>query len=148
MILRDNSFFAGCLVCQLNSPLWGLGGFCADGAVQSPSTHFFCFVLGWPVYHHKGDSCYLRWGSLFYLFHLTTVATSFGGIGQDTLASNKFMEADMVLDNGMSTLLCGSMAVTAASGCCSSWGLLPLGVEGPSSSWNFLVGQGIPLSLL
>ena len=68
------------------------------------------------------------------------MGASVGGIGQDALASNKYVEAGMVLDHGVSPLFCGAVAVTAASGCYLSWGLLQLGVEGPSSSWGFPVG--------
>ena len=78
---------------------------------------------------------------------LMAVGTSVGGIGQDALASNKFVEAGMVLGHGVSFLFCRAVAVTAVSGCCSSWELWQMGVEGPSISWSFLVGQVIPLNL-
>ena len=60
---------------------------------------------------------------------LITVGVSVGGIGQDALALNKFVEAGMVLGHGVSSLFCGVVAVTAGSGCCSSWELLQLGAE-------------------
>ena len=69
-----------------------------------------------------------------------TVGPSVREIGQDALASNKFVEACMVIGHGKFSLFCGVVAVTAALGCCFSWGLLQLGVERPSSSWGFPVG--------
>ena len=71
---------------------------------------------------------------------LIPMGASVGGIGQDALASNKFVEVSMVLDHRVSSLCCGAVAVNAASGCCLSWGLLQLGVEGPFSSWGLPVG--------
>ena len=122
-------------------------GFCADGAVQSPSTLFFCLVLGWLVYHCRGIAATLGgvFSSAFSI--LIAVGASIGGIGQDALASNKFMEASMVLGHGVSFLFCGAVVVTPASGHCSTRGLLLLGVEGPSSSGSLFVGCGIPLNL-
>ena len=78
---------------------------------------------------------------------LTTLDVSEGGIGQDALASNMFVEAGMALDHEVSFLVWRVVTVGAASGCCS-WGLLKLGVEGPSPSWKLGVGLGIPLTLL
>ena len=68
-------------------------------------------------------------------------------IGHVALAVNKFVEADMIFDHGVSSLFCGAVAVAAASGCCSSGGVLTLEVKGPSSSWDFLAGQGTSLNL-
>ena len=48
------------------------------------------------------------------LLVLITVGASVGGISQDTLALNKFMEAAMALGHWMSSLFCGAVAVTAA----------------------------------
>ena len=60
-------------------------------------------------------------GGIFSAFSiLITVGASVGGIGQDSLALNKFVEAGMVLGHGVSSLFCGVVAATAASGCCSS----------------------------
>ena len=80
-------------------------------------------------------------------FSASSVGASVGGIGQDALALNKFVEAGMVIGHGASSLFCGAVAVTTASGCYVSWGLLQLGVEGPSSSWGFPEGQEIPSNL-
>ena len=98
--LGDNSFFAGCPVCHLSSPLWGWGGFSADGAVWSPSIHFFYFTLGWPIHHCKGMAATLggNFSSAFSI--LIVVGASIGGIDQDALALNKFVEAGMVLGHG------------------------------------------------
>ena len=71
---------------------------------------------------------------------LITVGASVGGIGQDALNSNKSVEAGIVLGNGVSSLFCGAVAVTASSGWCLSWGLLQMGAEGPSSFWGYPVG--------
>ena len=64
---------------------------------------------------------------------LTTVGVSVGRIGQDALASNRFVEAGMVLGHGVFSLFWRVVTVAAASGCCS-WGLLQLWVNGPSPS--------------
>ena len=63
-----------------------------------------------------------------------------GGIGHDALSTNKLLEAGMVFGHGVSSLVCRAVAVVVASGCCAFGGLLPLGVEGLSSPWDFLVG--------
>ena len=77
---------------------------------------------------------------------LTTVGVSAGGIGQVALASNRFVESGMVLGHGVSSPFWRVVTVGTASSCCS-WGLLKLGVEGISPSWNLVVGLGSPLNL-
>ena len=67
---------------------------------------------------------------------LTTVGVSVGGIGQDALTSNKFVEAGLILGHGVSSLFCGA----AGSDCCLGLGVLQLGAEGFSSTWGLPVG--------
>ena len=102
---------------------------------------------------HPNFSSAFPWGGLFIIvwgiaatlggvfssafFILIAVGASIGGIGQDALASKKFVEAGMVLGHGVPSLFCGDVAVTAASG--YSWrqkDLLPLG--------SFLWDRGFP----
>ena len=73
----------------------------------------------------------------------------FGGIGQDALARNKLVEAGIVFGHGVSSLVGGGvdMATVAAMGCCAIGGLLLLGANGLSSSWNLIVGLGISWNL-
>ena len=80
-------------------------GFCAGGAVQSSSTHFLCFILG---LHHVGDSCYLGKDPLFCLFCLTNIGfkVSFRGIGPDSLATKKLVEAGMIFGHWVSSSGC------------------------------------------
>ena len=66
---------------------------------------------------------------------LVAVRASIGEIGQDALASNRFVEAGMVLDHGVCSLFCGAVAVTAALGCCPTRGLLLQG-------WRYLLLLG------
>ena len=121
-------------------------GFCADGAVQSPSTLFFCLALGWRAQHCTGDGCYSGWGPVSCLSILIAVGTFTGEICQDALALNQLEGDGMVLGLGVSSLFCGAEAVATALGCCSTRGLFLLGVEGPSS-WSLFVGYGIPFNL-
>ena len=108
---------------------WVWSGFCTDGAIWSPSTHFLCFILGWLVYHHVGDSCYLWWGPFFCFFHFNEYGHwgFIRGIGHDALATNKLVEASMVFGYGVSSLVCGAVAVVVALGYyalggCHHWG--------------------------
>ena len=63
-------------------------------------------------------------------------------IGHDALATNKLVETSIVFDHGVSSLVCGAAAVAVALGCCALRGLSPLGVKGPSSPWNLIIGGG------
>ena len=66
-------------------------------------------------------------------------------IGHGALPTNKFVEVSIVFGHGVSSLVGGAVAL----GCCCATGRLPwLGVNGLSSSWNFLVGLGISWILL
>ena len=65
-----------------------------------------------------------------------TAGVCVGGIGQSALVSNRFVEAGMVLGQGVSSLTCKVGALGRASGC----GGLQLGVEGFSSTWGLPVG--------
>ena len=67
------------------------------------------------------------------VFSTFTMGAGVGGIGQSSLASNRFMEAGMVLGQGMSSLTWKVGALGAASGC----GELQLGVEGFSPTCGF-----------
>ena len=69
------------------------------------------------------------------------VEVSLGGIGHDSLATNKLVKAGMVFGHGVSPLVCQAVAVAVALGCFALGGLSPLGVEGSSSPWNFLIGE-------
>ena len=88
--------------------------FCADEAVQSPSTFFFC----WPVVLFNtrawGMAATLGGNSIFST--LTTVYVSVRGIDQDALASNRFAEAGMVLGQGVSSLFWRVVTVATALG--------------------------------
>ena len=64
----------------------------------------------------------------------------YGGIGHDALSTNKLSEAGTVFGHRVSSLFCRVVAVAATLGCCFTRGLLLLGVEGPSSSWDFPTG--------
>ena len=75
-------------------------------------------------------------------FSALTMGMSFDGMGHDTLASNKFVEGGLVLGHEASSVFCGAVAVTAALGCCSSWGLLPLVQRGLLPPWTFLWDRG------
>ena len=60
-----------------------------------------------------------------------------GGIGHDDLATNKFVETRTVFGQGVSSLVGGMANVAGATVfgcCCSTRGLLWLGVNGPSLS--------------
>ena len=117
----DNSFFAGCLVCHLNSPLWQLEVDFAQMGQCGPHPHISS-SLPWDGFFTNTQGMAATLGGIFSssAFSVLTAGVSFGGIGQDALALNKFMEAGLVLCYGWSSLFCGAVAVTAALGCCSS----------------------------
>ena len=69
-------------------------------------------------------------------FPTFTVGVCVGEIGQSALALNRFMEAGMVLGQGVSSLTWKVGALGIASGC----GGLQLGAEGFSSTWDLPVG--------
>ena len=96
-------------------------------------------LLLWGLFNTKAWGMAAILGGTPVFSFLTTVGVSVGEIDQDALASNKFVEAGIVLGHGVSSLFCGA----AATGCCLSWGVIQLGVEGFSSSWGFPVGYGI-----
>ena len=60
---------------------------------------------------------------------LITVGALVGGIGQDALAANKFVEAGMVLGHGVSSLFCGavgsdcSFRLLSFLGIVTAWGI-------------------------
>ena len=104
-------------------------------------------LLLWGLFNTRAWGMAVTLGGTSTFSILITVGVSVGGIGQDALALNKFVEAGMVLGHGVSSLFCGVVAVTAASGCCSwdcyTWGqidLLPLGIFlwDRGFSWTFL----------
>ena len=73
------------------------------------------------------------------------ISFPFGGIGYD-LATNKFVEARMVLGHKVLSLVSGIANVAVAEalgckgvGCCSIRELLRLGINGTSPSWGFCV---------
>ena len=71
-----------------------------------------------------------------------------GVIGHYALVTNKLVDAGIVFGHGVSSLVCGAVAVTVTSGCCALGGLSPLGMEGSSSPWNFIGRLGISWILL
>ena len=101
---------------------WIRSGFCADGAVQSPTTFFSAGLLLWGLFNTRAWGMAAALGGTSAFSIITTVGVSVGGIGQDTLALNRLVEAGMVIGHGVSSLFCGVVAVTAAYSCCS-WGL-------------------------
>ena len=144
--LGDNSFFAGCLVsCHsnlLNSLPFGVNLHRWGSAVP---IHTFPSALPW------GGLFIIMWGVAANLGGVPSSAfsvlksgcwdfTIIGEIGHDALSTNKLSEAGKPFGHGASSLFCRAMAVAAASGCCSSGGLLLLGAERPPFSWDFLVG--------
>ena len=113
----------------------------ANGAVQSLCTFFFHrHIVLW-----SGQT--IAWGMAATLggtsaFPILTTGVSLRRIGQSALASNRFVEAGMVLGHGVSSLTWKVVALGTASGFCllgvhCSWGqkgILPLGA--------FLWGKG------
>ena len=69
-------------------------------------------------------------------FSAFTMSVCIEGIGQSALALNRFMEAGMVLGQGVSSLTWKVGALGVASGC----GGLQLMVDGFSSTWDLPVG--------
>ena len=67
-------------------------------------------------------------------FSILTAGVSVGGICQDIRASNRFMEAGMVLAHGVSSLTWKVETLGIASGCCLCWGVLQQGAEEFSST--------------
>ena len=146
----DNNFFVSCLTSHhsslLNSLPWDLEWIsCRWGSVVP--TYILLLLAchsGVCLAPECGDRCLFSWGLLLCLFSfdkgecwdLTIIVR----IGHDTLSTNKFIEASTVFGHGVSSLVCGAVAVAAALGCCSSRGLLPMGKEMPPSSWDLLVG--------
>ena len=63
-------------------------------------------------------------------FPTLTVGPCLGGIGQSSLASNRFVEADMMLGHGMSSLTWRVGTLGTVSGCCLCGDAHQLGVEG------------------
>ena len=72
-------------------------------------------------------------------FSAFTVDGCVGGIGQSALTLNRFVEAVMVLGQGVYSLTWKTGTLGVASGCCG----LQLGAEGFSSAWGLPLGWGI-----
>ena len=101
---------------------------------------FLFSIMAWAI-----AACF---GGVFSVFSVLTkvgVGTPFtlGGIGHDTLATNRFVEASVVFGHGLSSLVIEAENVVAVVGCCAIGRLVQLGVNWCSSSWNFPVGLGI-----
>ena len=105
-----------CVFCHLIR-----SGFCAEGAVQS-HLHSSAGLLLWGLFSTRVWGMAAKLGGTFFSASsfLITVGAPVGGISQDALTLNKFVEAGMVLGHGVSSLFCGAVAVIAASGCCLS----------------------------
>ena len=71
------------------------------------------------------------------VFFILTVGVS---VGEFALASNRFVEAGMVLGHGVSFLTWEIVTLGTASGCCLYWGILQLGAEGFSSTRSLPLG--------
>ena len=76
-------------------------------------------LLLWSLFNTRAWGMATTLGGTSAFSILTTVGVSVGGIGPDALASNRFVEAGMVLGNGVSSLLWRVVTVAAASGCCA-----------------------------
>ena len=108
----------------------------------SPHLHSFSAgLLLWALFSTRAWGMAANLGGIFSSAFsiLITVGASIGRIGQDTLASNKFMETGMVLSWGVLPVLwdCGS---DCSFRLLLLLGIVTGGVERPSSSWGFLVG--------
>ena len=76
-------------------------------------------------------------------FSILTVGVHIEGTGQSTLASNRFVEAGMVLGHGVSSLTWKVGALALVLGCCLCWGGMQLGAEGFSSTWGLGPSCGV-----
>ena len=140
----DNSFFlAGCVFCHsnlLNFLSWGLEWMFVQMWKCSPHLHIssalFWGDIVWGIPAILGGILY----SAFSVLRNIGVEVSFGGIGHDAFVTNKLVEAVMVFGHGVSSLVCGAVAVVAALGCSTLVGLSPLEVKGFSSPLNLLIG--------
>ena len=110
----------------------------------SPHVHFssadllFCGLektIAWEIAATQGAT------SVFSTFIL---GAGIGDISQSALASNRFVEAGMVLGQGVSSATWKVEALGAASG----YGGLQLGAEGFSSTCGLPAGSEIPLNFL
>ena len=75
---------------------------------------------------------------------LITVGASVGGIGQDALASNKFLEAGMVLGHGVSSLFCGACGNDCSFRLLSFLGIATAGGQKDLPLGAFLWDRGFP----
>ena len=114
--------------------------FHADKAMWSPCTFFFHrpIILRFVQNQSMGDGSYHGWS--FCYLHLNNCGCFSRGFGQEVLASNRIVEAGMMLGHGVSSLVWRVVTVHVASDCCLCWGMLQLGTDGFSSTWGLPVG--------
>ena len=111
----------------------------------SPHLHISsALFLGGLITIRQGIAAIFGWvlSSAFSILTNMGLEVPLGGIGHDALAPNKLVETGMVSGQGVSSLVCRAVAVAVAValGCYTLGGLPPLGMEGPSSPWNLLIG--------